>query len=146
MAVLILPLAIYSLYSVISHVRSEVRLYQHPLWRQYCHGPSEQLVALQSTAMDLATQLEILALPWLLISFLSTGLVLPLVYASYLRWQYMVSGRIRLAFAAWDAMLSRVTENPACPKPMRRFYARLQTYLKKSVRPPVLQASRVNRR
>lgn len=73
-------------------------------------------------------------MPWLLLSVLSTGLVLPMLYASFLRWQYFVSPRTRLAFASWDETILRATANPATPPFAKTGYAVFRSSLKRWVR------------
>lgn len=93
--------------------------------------------------MTLATNLELLGLPYLLVSIFATGIVLPLLYLSFLRWQYLVSGRMRMAVRGWDEAIIGWTESPACPKMLRRAYAKLQHLLKgfAKVHPPARPAS-----
>ena len=131
---LLIPLSIYSLFSVLQHARSDKRIYEQPWWRTYCLVPSEQLLAYHQTALAVGAQLEVLAAPWLLLSSWRVGIILPLAYVSYLRWQYYVNARQRAVYAAWDQMLTQVTEHPSCPRSVRKAYAVLQGSLKKWTR------------
>lgn len=132
--VLLLPLSIYSLFSVLQHARSDKRICGQSWWRSYCLVPSEQLLAYHQAALAVGAQLEVLAAPWLLLSAWRVGIILPLAYVSYLRWQYYVSARQRAVYAAWDQMLTQVTEHHSCPRSVRRAYAALQGALKKWTR------------
>lgn len=122
------PLAIMSLLSLNSFARAN--LTQTPWWSQLA-APSSQLLALRPTLMDLASHLELAALPCLLVSIFSTGIALPIVYGSFLRWQYFVSPRTRTVVGVWDEMGTKVTENPNCPKQVRKAYTSMQGAIKK---------------
>lgn len=131
---LLIPLSIYSLFNVLQHARSDRRIYEQPWWRAYCLVPSEQLLAYHQAALAVGAQLEVLAAPWLLLSAWRVGIILPLAYVSYLRWQYFVSARQRAVYAAWDQVLTQITEHPSCPRAARKVYSMLQGSLKKWTR------------
>lgn len=132
--VLLIPLSIYSLFSALQHARSDKRIYEQSWWRAYCLVPSGQILAYHQAALAVGAQLEVLAALWLLLSAWRVGIILPLAYVSYLRWQYYANARQRAVYAAWDRMLTQVTEHPNCPRSVRKAYAVLQGSLKKWTR------------
>jgi hypothetical protein len=116
---------------VIYAARAQPLISQTLWWKQYGQNTSDQLLSIHSAAMDVSTQLEILALPWLIFSIFSTGFILPVAYMSFLRWQYFVQPRMRLVVASWDAVFNRAAEHPSCPKQVRKVYTAVQTMVKK---------------
>ena len=128
---MLFPLGIHSIYNVTFAARAQPLISQTLWWKQYGQNISDQLLSIHSTAMDISAQLEILALPWLILSIFSTGFILPVAYMSFLRWQYFVQSRTRLAVSSWDAMFNRAAEHPSCPKQVRKVYSALQSVIKK---------------
>lgn len=126
-----LPLALYSLFALLTHCRMDPRLNQTPTWRMYIGPATEQLVRYQSDAFWIATQMEIVSFVYLIVTLWSTGLALPIGYAAFLRWNYWVSARTRSVWAAWDAIAERGTQDQRCPKIVRRAFHLLQHQIKR---------------
>lgn len=138
-----IPLIIHSFFHVLAAVRHHPILFTHPIYRDHLRPAADRLQQTHPSAMTLATNLELMALPYLLVSIFSVGIVLPLLYLSFLRWQYLVSGRMRMAVRGWDEAITGWTESPSCPRMVRKAYAKLQHVLKSLVKThaPVRPAS-----
>ncbi len=118
-----------ALTSVVSWARSSAQLRGHPTYRTHVAPALETLAKYQGAALQAAAGLEVLVLPWLIVTVWRTGMFLPLCYALFLRLQYVVSPRTRLAVASLDDSLTRVTAHPSCPPGVRAFYANARTQL-----------------
>lgn len=129
--VLLLPMTIYSMLHLNSFCRINSLVTSHPWWRLYLIGPSEQLASLRATLLQLASHMELATFPYLIFSIFSTGITLPIVYASFLRWQYFVSPRMRDTVGMWDEVMTKAMEHPSCPKQVRKAYGNLQGMMKK---------------
>jgi hypothetical protein len=125
----LLPLLVRSLFALVTAARAIPAIVKHRVWRQYGQKPSDQLMAVQSSAMLLSTNLEIAALPWLLVSIFTTGIFLPILYAFFIRWQYAVNMRTRLAIGALDDFITKASAHPQCPPNVRTAYQQFRTQL-----------------
>lgn len=115
------------------YARSNPLITRHPIWNQYLASPTASLLPFHQQAMYFATQLEILAAPWILFSIFSIGITWPILYLGLIRWQYFVSSRTKIAFTAWDQILTKATEHSSCPKSLRKTYGVIKGILKKWV-------------
>jgi transmembrane protein 33 len=118
----ILPLLIYACYHAISFIQNDPKLSRNRYWKQYGEPSSIKLLSLQTSSMVLAAHLEVLTLPWLILSFIlqrGASFTQAIAYAYFLRWQYYSSERIRSACWQWDAAIKETIRHPSCPPAVR---------------------------
>ncbi|PJF17132.1 hypothetical protein PSACC_03076 [Paramicrosporidium saccamoebae] len=138
-SILLLPLALQSMLHLNAFARA--RLSSMAWWSQVAPY-STQLLALRPLLLDVTAHLELVVLPMLLLSIFSSGLALPVVYGSFLRWQYFVSPRTRSTVGVWDETATKLVENPHCPRQVRKVYGNVQGMLKKWMKTQGVQMNR----
>ena len=118
----ILPLLIYACYHAISFIQNDPKLSRNRYWKQYGEPSAIKLLSLQTSSMMLASHLEVLTMPWLILSFIlqrGASFTQNLSYAYFLRWQYYSSERVRSACWQWDAAITEAIRHPSCPPAIR---------------------------
>lgn len=118
----VLPLLIYACYHLISFMQNDPKLSRLPQWKQYGEPTALKLLSLQTSAMVLAAHLEVLTMPWLILSFLlarGASLSQIISYAYFLRWQNASSERVKAACQQWDAAITEAIKHPSCPPTIR---------------------------
>jgi hypothetical protein len=135
----LLPLGLQSLLHLNAFARA--KLASMPWWSQVA-SYSTQLLALRPLLLDVTAHLELVVLPMLLFSIFSSGLALPVVYGSFLRWQYFVSTRTRNSVRVWDETATKLVESPNCPRQVRKVYGNVQGMLKKWMKTQGVQMNR----
>lgn len=134
---------IYSLYEVLDYLRCDLRLSVHPVYIQYIYPLATRLLEWQPKILELATHLEVLVAPWLILSVFSSGIILPILWIGFLRAQYLVSPKMRLTISQWNELLERGVQHPSCPKMLRRVYGIMKTTLKKPTRVPARSTRKI---
>ena len=128
----VLPLLIYACYHIISFVQNDAKMSRLPQWKQYGEPAALKLLTLQTTAMSVAAHLEVLTMPWLVLSFIlarGASLTQIISYAYFLRWQYSSSERVRDACGQWDAAIADGVKHPSCPPAIRNAEKQIRSVL-----------------
>lgn len=125
----LLSLLVRSLYAALAIARSSTELSRQKVWRQYGMPIGDQLQAFRSTATTICTYIEVAALPWLLVNVFSSGILIVVIYAAFVRWQFAVSARMRLTIGALDEAATKVVAHPSCPPQVRAGFAQFRSYL-----------------
>lgn len=127
----LLSLAITALAKVILSAPQYPAIVQTQVWRQY-GAPLKDRLALQylGSLPSLLASVEVSTTLWLLLSLLSTGPLVFLVWGTFLRWRYLVSEEMRTAVDSWDRVVASLAENPMCPRLVRRAHAAGRRFLK----------------
>lgn len=127
-SVVLLPLLIRALYSTVMLLRSLPAVTKSQTYRKYAYI-GDRLIAVNPQALLIASNIEVAVLPWLLLSVFSTGLIMPLVYFLFIRWQYAVNARTRIAIGAVDDAATKAMAHPSCPPVVRESYSKVRAYL-----------------
>lgn len=109
--VALIPLYIYSIYHVLGFIGSKAPFVT-------------QIFSLQPQLLSIAARFEIYALFHLLWVWLCGrgSLLTIIVYLQFLRFQYIVSAKTRIAFQQFRMQLDQLTGHPKCPGIVRNIY------------------------
>lgn len=125
-----MPWALQSLVKSVQAARQHPRITSHQAWKSYVQPLAERVLAAAPSILHQSLQLQVLVLPWLLLSIFSIGLLPILVYVGVLRWSCLVDGRMRAIMGSWDAWITALVERPVCPKMVRKWVSKAQMVVK----------------
>lgn len=134
--VALLPMLVYALFHVIAFCQNDPVVSRSVQWRVKGEPIALELQKLQPAMLEVAAHLEVLTLPWLLLSFVlrrGASLMQIVGYVQFLKWQSTSiattnsggSERVVQAMRQWDRTIDALAKHPAAPaliKALHRHY------------------------
>lgn len=104
LSIVFVALGIYSLYHVCDYMQRNPRISRSPYYLALVAPKVRRVNELKGVATRLASQVELIVLPWIIVGlFTSTRLLDLFFYGQFLRWQHAVSPRTKAAVEEWRA-------------------------------------------